>query len=179
MVWSSNFEKKVCDWVRILKILTWYWNRWSNVWLAPTKTSINAMMKPKLTYRTDCTAIIWAIRSSGSQVVFRKPVFIFIAFTLCWEQFTNYNAYLVWANEIVFNFNSSNTFSTNDKQNQRYRSVSKMHGRLFNLFHNKLIQFEWYSFAFGFESLCVFFFVPFGLERIDFDRFSNVSNHLK
>lgn len=64
----------------VWEMLTWYWNRWSNVWFAPTKTSIMAINMPKLTYRIDWTAIIWAINSNGSHCVFRNPVFIFIFF---------------------------------------------------------------------------------------------------
>lgn len=62
------------DWL----ILTWYWNKWSNVWLAPTNISIKVIIIPKLTYRLDWIAIIWTHNSIGSHCVFRKPPFIFI-----------------------------------------------------------------------------------------------------
>lgn len=67
-------------WFRAM--LTWYWNRWSSVWFAPTRMSIIAMRNPKQTYKIDCTAMIWAMSNNGSHCVFRKPVFIFIAFMI-------------------------------------------------------------------------------------------------
>lgn len=60
------------------KQLTWYWNRWSKVWLASTKTSIIAIIKPSVTYNIVWIAIIWAVSSSGSHCVFLKPDFIFL-----------------------------------------------------------------------------------------------------
>lgn len=68
-------------WIRVhwSRSLTWYWNKWSNVWFASTKTSMTAMMHPNVTYRMLWMATICANKSTGSHCVFRKPDFIFIA----------------------------------------------------------------------------------------------------
>lgn len=70
-----------------IKALTWYWNKWSNVWFASTKISITATMQPNVTYKMLWMATICANNSTGSHCVFRKPDFIFIGcFPLTWPQ---------------------------------------------------------------------------------------------
>lgn len=83
-----------CEFSR--RTLKWYWNRWSNVWFAPTRTSITAISSPKLTYRIDWTAIIWATSSDGSHCVFRNPDFIFIAFTSTSKSSMNHKSKATW-----------------------------------------------------------------------------------
>lgn len=77
------------------KELTWYWNRWSNVWFAPTNMSMIAIINPKQTYRIDWTDIICAMSNNGSHCVFRKPVFIFIVLTLSFFVVARFVVYMM------------------------------------------------------------------------------------